>query len=257
MLTLRQPLGKPSRLLLRRNVRISPTRRSLTGALKTAVKRLWRRVQRASRAQFWFSPERGREHAPSRRRPEETGVMPLSTRRTRKFLPKFKCEARLVRLTANTSNKLAQKDGQAARSSSRRRVDRGVNSANAAMRKRRAAQPKTMRRRGGAWRRIRTTDTRIFNPLLYQLSYPGPDASSSPQQGSRRGSGVYRRAGSGCPEAFNPPMRLRLPLGLHRERGSHRIPKTSAADPHPRNASNRRAGIPAQRAVCDRWGRSP
>ena len=27
---------------------------------------------------------------------------------------------------------------------------------------------------GGAWGRIRTTDTRIFNPLLYQLSYPGP-----------------------------------------------------------------------------------
>ena len=26
----------------------------------------------------------------------------------------------------------------------------------------------------GAWGRIRTTDTRIFNPLLYQLSYPGP-----------------------------------------------------------------------------------
>ena len=26
---------------------------------------------------------------------------------------------------------------------------------------------------GGAWGRIRTTDTRIFNPLLYQLSYPG------------------------------------------------------------------------------------
>lgn len=25
----------------------------------------------------------------------------------------------------------------------------------------------------GARRRIRTTDTRIFNPLLYQLSYPG------------------------------------------------------------------------------------
>ena len=25
----------------------------------------------------------------------------------------------------------------------------------------------------GAWERIRTTDTRIFNPLLYQLSYPG------------------------------------------------------------------------------------
>lgn len=27
----------------------------------------------------------------------------------------------------------------------------------------------------GARRRIRTTDTRIFNPLLYQLSYPGAD----------------------------------------------------------------------------------
>jgi hypothetical protein len=32
---------------------------------------------------------------------------------------------------------------------------------------------------GGAWGRIRTTDTRIFNPLLYQLSYPG--------EGRRRG----------------------------------------------------------------------
>ncbi len=25
----------------------------------------------------------------------------------------------------------------------------------------------------GAWSRNRTSDTRIFNPLLYQLSYPG------------------------------------------------------------------------------------
>ena len=31
----------------------------------------------------------------------------------------------------------------------------------------------------GAQRRIRTTDTRIFNPLLYQLSYPGICAISS------------------------------------------------------------------------------
>ena len=30
------------------------------------------------------------------------------------------------------------------------------------------------RKGDGAWGRIRTTDTRIFNPLLYQLSYPGP-----------------------------------------------------------------------------------
>ena len=29
----------------------------------------------------------------------------------------------------------------------------------------------------GAWGRIRTTDTRIFNPLLYQLSYPGLSSS--------------------------------------------------------------------------------
>ena len=36
--------------------------------------------------------------------------------------------------------------------------------------------------RSGAWGRIRTTDTRIFNPLLYQLSYPGP----GPGDGSGR-----------------------------------------------------------------------
>ena len=50
-------------------------------------------------------------------------------------------------------------------------------------------------RRGddGAWGRIRTTDTRIFNPLLYQLSYPG--------EGRRRGSRVYKRADSGSPAA--------------------------------------------------------
>jgi hypothetical protein len=36
----------------------------------------------------------------------------------------------------------------------------------------------------GAWGRIRTTDTRIFNPLLYQLSYPG--------KGRQRGSRVYK-----------------------------------------------------------------
>ena len=28
-------------------------------------------------------------------------------------------------------------------------------------------------KRNGAWGRNRTSDTRIFNPLLYQLSYPG------------------------------------------------------------------------------------
>ena len=43
----------------------------------------------------------------------------------------------------------------------------------------------------GAWGRIRTTDTRIFNPLLYQLSYPG--------EGPVAGSRVYRRGAFGSP----------------------------------------------------------
>ena len=41
--------------------------------------------------------------------------------------------------------------------------------------------------RGGAWGRIRTTDTRIFNPLLYQLSYPGPIQGPARRMG--RGAG--------------------------------------------------------------------
>ena len=44
---------------------------------------------------------------------------------------------------------------------------------------------------GGAWSRIRTSDTRIFNPLLYQLSYPGP----GPKERRNR-SGVRLTAGS-------------------------------------------------------------
>jgi hypothetical protein len=32
---------------------------------------------------------------------------------------------------------------------------------------------KDIKDKSGAQRRIRTTDTRIFNPLLYQLSYLG------------------------------------------------------------------------------------
>ena len=52
----------------------------------------------------------------------------------------------------------------------------------------------------GAWRRIRTTDTRIFNPLLYQLSYPGA--------ARRRESGVYRRAAFGCPAPVSVLLRF-------------------------------------------------
>src|SRR5215212_3662330 len=36
-------------------------------------------------------------------------------------------------------------------------------------------QPFGRKSGNGAWGRIRTTDTRIFNPLLYQLSYPGQE----------------------------------------------------------------------------------
>ena len=34
----------------------------------------------------------------------------------------------------------------------------------------------------GAWGRIRTTDTRIFNPLLYQLSYQANSSSIAAMQ---------------------------------------------------------------------------
>ncbi len=50
----------------------------------------------------------------------------------------------------------------------------------------------------GAWGRIRTTDTRIFSPLLYQLSYPG-----APGQAGGGGLQQGRRA---CPE----PLSIRV-----------------------------------------------
>ena len=50
----------------------------------------------------------------------------------------------------------------------------------------------------GAWGRIRTTDTRIFSPLLYQLSYPG----------ARFGRALYREWPYPCPGARR---RLRIP----------------------------------------------
>ena len=51
----------------------------------------------------------------------------------------------------------------------------------------------------GAQGRIRTTDTRIFNPLLYQLSYLG--TLSMPLRKRRRTDErqVYRRYHPGCP----------------------------------------------------------
>ena len=40
-------------------------------------------------------------------------------------------------------------------------------------------------KKSGARGRIRTTDTRIFNPLLYQLSYPGFLKAGPPAQACR------------------------------------------------------------------------
>ena len=44
---------------------------------------------------------------------------------------------------------------------------------------RRGSLRRTAFAKAGAWSRNRTSDTRIFNPLLYQLSYPGPQHSPS------------------------------------------------------------------------------
>ena len=51
----------------------------------------------------------------------------------------------------------------------------------------------------GAWDRNRTSDTRIFNPLLYQLSYPGIKTMTF----SHRGSGSIRRRLVGCPASIS------------------------------------------------------
>jgi hypothetical protein len=40
--------------------------------------------------------------------------------------------------------------------------------------------------KSGARGRIRTTDTRIFSPLLYQLSYPGITPHKCASHGKRR-----------------------------------------------------------------------
>ena len=51
----------------------------------------------------------------------------------------------------------------------------------------------TRRKRCGAWGRIRTTDTRIFNPLLYQLSYPGPAMAPPKSRASVAERRLYER----------------------------------------------------------------
>ena len=56
-------------------------------------------------------------------------------------------------------------------------------------------------RGNGAWGRIRTTDTRIFNPLLYQLSYPG----------RRRGAAKNGRQFTGAPSIREAPGAVQTP----------------------------------------------
>ena len=51
----------------------------------------------------------------------------------------------------------------------------------------------------GAQGRIRTTDTRIFSPLLYQLSYLGTGLYRG-RNGWEK-TPRYRRLGGGCPAA--------------------------------------------------------
>ena len=75
----------------------------------------------------------------------------------------------------------------------------------------------------GAWGRIRTTDTRIFSPLLYQLSYPGPCTGTierprpgePPSIGNR--SGPVQRAGRGSLVRVGLRPGLRVVLLLRRQ----------------------------------------
>src|ERR1700722_965098 len=80
----------------------------------------------------------------------------------------------------------------------------------------------------GAWGRIRTTDTRIFSPLLYQLSYPGPRAgdpdfigqvAGAPSIGEPPGTVQQTRAAPSPLAPAERPLRLRPARpGWHRRR---------------------------------------
>ncbi len=60
--------------------------------------------------------------------------------------------------------------------------------------------------KNGARRRIRTTDTRIFNPLLYQLSYPG--TGSAMRLWAAGESAVYKGRAGVCPRCSALDCRL-------------------------------------------------
>ncbi len=94
--------------------------------------------------------------------------------------------------------------------------------------------------RSGAWGRIRTTDTRIFNPLLYQLSYPGPGRVAF-------GGASYKEADPDCPAsrlavfiliagggawngvtAGEPALQIHVRAALRTEGAKHRIDRFAA-----------------------------
>ena len=55
----------------------------------------------------------------------------------------------------------------------------------------------------GAWGRIRTTDTRIFNPLLYQLSYPGKGPPARGAASIKEGSREVQRGANGFASGYS------------------------------------------------------
>ena len=153
---IRLPLGEPSRAK-RPPDRCPQAARSLT--LKKGVKRLWRTVIRASRAHWRFSLVKRMRRA-----------KPICSGRKRHFDDAWKASSHAPRTCLTAISESRRKPVAVSPSINNRRKGR---------------------RSDGAWGRIRTTDTRIFNPLLYQLSYPGERFPF--------GSGVYRRADPGCP----------------------------------------------------------
>ena len=92
--------------------------------------------------------------------------------------------------------------------------------------------------KGGAWGRIRTTDTRIFNPLLYQLSYPGAPSRREGRLNARRRS---------CPARRTPQLVRRLVLvPLH---VVLRVPGDGVAPASQRCRSTSAQRLRAERAV--------
>ena len=113
------------------------------------------------------------------------------------------------------------------------------------------------RGKDGAWGRIRTTDTRIFNPLLYQLSYPGP----GPLGATLSGGGSIEEPNQQVQTGPDGIIAAILPILPRHEaatrppaQGSHRRRKASDAGRHPRIAWNRRVES-RHPSACYRQGR--